>query len=211
MQTLIVLCALCAAPPARGPVIKVTVDVSKAPQVEEWGKKAAALAVKWHPIITDLLRSDGHVPPTEVRIVFEKDMKVPAYASGRTITISAKWVTDHPGDFGMVVHELTHVIQGYRRGGPGWLVEGIADYVRFFHFEPKVKINVNPKKAKYTDSYRTSAKFLAWVEANHDKELVRKLNEALRAGKYKDEMFETRTGKNLDRLWADFLAAQERK
>src|SRR5262249_15754910 len=196
---------------AKAPAVKVTVDTREAPQLEEWGKKAAALAAKWHPIITELLRSDGYAPPAEVRIVFKKDMKGVAYASGRTITIAARWVTDHPDDFGMVVHELTHVIQGYKRGGPGWLVEGIADYVRFAHFEPKTKITVNPKKASYRDGYRTTAKFLAWVESQHDKDLVRKLNEALRAGEYKDELFERRTGKALDRLWADFLASLDRK
>jgi len=214
MHALTLFCALCAtsaAPPARAAPVKVTVDTRDAPDVAEWGKKAGALAEKWHPIISRLLRSDGHVPPSEVRIVFKKDMKGVAYASGRTITISAKWVTDHPDDFGMVVHELTHVVQGYKRGGPGWLVEGIADYVRFAHYEPKTRVIVNPKKASYKDGYRTTAKFLAWAEAQHDRDLVRKLNEALRQGKYNDALFEERTGKKLDRLWADFLAAQEKK
>ena len=36
-----------------------------------------------------------------------------------------------------MVHETTHVVQAYRRGArPGWLVEGISDYIRFFKFEP---------------------------------------------------------------------------
>lgn len=212
MHTLLLFCALTAAPPVKpAPPVEVTVDTRDAPQLAEWGKKAAALAVKWHPIITDLLRSEGHVPPGQVRIVFKSGMKGVAFASGRTITIAAKWVTDHPDDFGMVVHELTHVVQGYRRGGPSWLVEGIADYVRFAHFEPMTRIRVNPKRASYRDGYRTTAKFLAWAEAQHDRDLVRKLNQALRAGKYRDALFEKYTGKPLDRLWADFLAAQERK
>jgi hypothetical protein len=211
---LIALCAVAAAPPPKppaNPAVKVTVDVREVPELKGWADKAAALAEKWHPIISRMLHSNGHVPPSEVRIVFKKELKVPAYASGRTITISGKWVTDHPDDWGMVVHELTHVVQGYKRGGPGWLVEGIADYVRFSHYEPKTKVTVNPKRASYKDGYRTTAKFLAWAEAEHDRDLVRKLNETLRQGRYKDELFEKHTGKNLDRLWADFLAAQERK
>ena len=36
-----------------------------------------------------------------------------------------------------MIHETTHVVQHYRgRGNPGWLVEGVADYFRFFIFEP---------------------------------------------------------------------------
>ena len=145
-----------------------------------------------------------------MRIVFKKDMKGVAYASGRTIVIASAWIEAHPDDFGMVVHELTHVVQGYRRGGPGWLVEGIADYVRFAHFEPKTRITINPRRASYRDGYRTTAKFLAWVEKTHGAGTVRKLNEALRKGKYKDTLFETYTGRSVGRLWTDFLAAQER-
>jgi len=33
--------------------------------------------------------------------------------------------------FGMVIHELRHVVQSYHRGNtPGWLTEGIADHIR---------------------------------------------------------------------------------
>ena len=193
------------------PAVKVVVDTSEVPEVAEWGKKAKSLVETWHPKVSELLKSDGFTPPNEVKIVFKKDMKGVAYASGKTITISANWIKAHPDDLGMVVHEMTHVIQAYRRGGPSWLVEGIADYVRFIHYEPKTRIRIDTKKASYRDSYRTSAKFLGWVEKTHDKDLVRKLNEALRKGKYKDELFETYTKQTLDQLWAAFLVVEERK
>lgn len=193
------------------PTVKVVVDTSEVPEVAEWGKKAKALVETWYPKVSELLKSDGFTPPTEVKIVFKKEMKGVAYASGKTITISANWIAKHPDDLGMVVHEMTHVVQSYPRGEPSWLIEGIADYVRFIHYEPKTRIGIDTKKASYRDSYRTSAKFLGWVEKTHDKDLVRKLNEALRKGKYTDELFETYTKKTLDQLWAAFLVAEERK
>ncbi|MGL4554159.1 MAG: basic secretory protein-like protein [Gemmataceae bacterium] len=208
MPTLL-LCVFAAAPPAVS--VRVTVDTSEVPEVAAWGRDAKRLVEKWHPVIGRLLASDGFTPPGDVRIVFKKDMKGVAFASGRTITIAAKWVKDHPDDYGMVVHELTHVVQSYRRGGPGWLVEGIADYVRFAHYEPGTRVVVNRKRASYRDGYRTAGKFLAWAEATHDEELVRTLNAALRAGRYEDGLFKARTGKTLDELWAAFLAAQERR
>jgi len=53
------------------------------------------------------------------------------------------------------------------RGNPGWLVEGIADYIRWFKSEPESqRPRPNPAKAKYTDSYRTTAAFLNYVEEN---------------------------------------------
>jgi len=39
--------------------------------------------------------------------------KPPAVTSGATIQISVDWITKHPDDFGLVIHELTHVIQNY--------------------------------------------------------------------------------------------------
>jgi hypothetical protein len=193
---------------------QVEVDTSAAPDLADWGAKAKKLVMDWHPRVAGMLPSEGFKPRRAVRLVFKKDLRVPAYASGGTITISADWVRKHPDDFGMVIHELTHVIQDYGRAKgprPGWLVEGIADYVRFFHYEPNVKIRINPQKASYRDSYRTTAKFLAWVEKQHDKELVRKLNAALRRGEYRDELFQQYTTRTLDQLWANFIAAVERK
>jgi hypothetical protein len=189
--------------------VKVVIDTTDAPEAAAWAKKAAELVEQWHPKIVALLPSDGFQPATEVKLVF-KNMKGVAYASGRTITISAKWIKDNPGDTGMIVHELTHVLQLYPRGGPGWLIEGIADYIRFGHFEPETKIRIDVKKASYKDSYRTTAKFLNWVEKTKDKELVVQLNAALRNGTFKMDLFETRTKMTVDQLWAEFIAAEER-
>ncbi len=185
-------------------------DTSEVPELADWGKQARELVEKWHPRIAELLPSPGFTAPTTVKLVFRKNMKGVAYTSGTTIVIAADWVKQHPDDLGMVVHELTHVVQAYKRGGPGWLVEGIADNIRFFHYEPKTTININPRRASYRDSYRTSARFLDWIEKNHDKDIVRTLNEALRKGEYKDDLFKTRTSKTLDELWALFIASLER-
>src|SRR5207249_4733343 len=69
-------------PPAkkpRPPAVKVMVDTTEVPELAEWGKKAGALAEKWHPLVADLLHSDGFTPPNAVKIVFKKDMKGVAY------------------------------------------------------------------------------------------------------------------------------------
>ena len=39
-------------------------------------------------------------------------------------------------DEGILIHELTHVIQPYSGGVPDWLSEGIADYTRWVRYEP---------------------------------------------------------------------------
>ncbi len=186
--------------------VNVTIDVSQVPELAHWAEQAKAVVEQWHPRISQLLQSDGFTPPTEVKLVFKKDKKGVADTTGTTISISADWVKKHPNDFGMVVHELTHVVQSYPKNDAVWLVEGIADYIRFFHYEPEAKLSpIDPAKQNYRDGYRTTAMFLAWIERTHDAAIVRKLNQALRQSEYKYDLFKQYTSKSLDRLWADFL------
>lgn len=202
-------CAMPAWATDKPKAVEVTVDVSEVPELKEWGDKAKELIQKWHPKIAAALKSDGFTPPSAVKVVFKKEMNGVAYTSGRTITIAASWVKKHPDDYGMVVHELTHVVQSYRRPGRGngWLVEGIADYVRFFQYEPGKLGPINARRARYDGSYRVTAAFLAFVTEKHDKEIVRKLNAALRAGKYKDELFKESTGKTVKELDEEWRAS----
>jgi hypothetical protein len=192
---------------ARGIGVTVTFDTSEAPDLKEWGEKAGKVAADWYPKIDKLLESPGFSPPKSVEIRFRKDYHGLAMTIASTITIQPDWVRKHPDDIGMVVHELTHVVQSYRHRGntPGWLVEGIADYIRIVKYEPGVRRpRLNPDKAKYTDAYKTTAIFLEWTEKQYDPNLVKKLNAALRAGSYKEAMWKDATGKSLDDLWTEF-------
>lgn len=187
------------------PAVEVVVDTSAVPDLAKWGDEAGALVRKWHPQISELLKSEKFTPPRKVTLIF-KEMEGIAGTSGDSIAISAKWVREHPDDQGMVIHELVHVIQAYPKYEHVWLVEAIADYVRYFHFEPKKDLGpIDVKKASYRDGYGTTARFLAWAEKKYDKQLVRKLNQALRQTKYEDKLFDDYTGKSLDDLWKEFV------
>jgi hypothetical protein len=84
---------------------------------------------------------------------------------------------------GWVVHEMVHIVQSYGRARrtnpdatrtPGWLVEGIPDYIRWFLYEPETKgaeiTERNLARAKHDASYRITGNFLNWVVENHDKD-----------------------------------------
>jgi hypothetical protein len=206
MRTLACL-VLLAAPAQEKAAPKVAVDVSQAPDLKDWADQAKKLCEEWHPRMSEFLASKGFTPPAEVSIVFVKDMKGVAETSGNKIRISADWVRKHPEDTGMVVHELCHVVQSYPPGGPGWVTEGVADYVRYFLYENKTVTPRERRKGSWKDGYRTSASFLAWVAAKHDKDLVVRLNAAMRSSAYKDALFKDWTGKDLEALWADYQAA----
>ena len=155
------------------------------------------------------LKSDGYRPRAVVRLKMSNDYNGVAMAGGGRITGAVKFFTAHPDDRGAMIHETVHVLQSYRgRGNPGWLVEGLADYVRFFLYEPGKIGPLNARRAHYNGSYRVSAAFLAYLTDTYDKELVPKLNTAMRQGQYKDELFRELTGKThaeLDEEWRETL------
>ena len=114
---------------------------------------------------------------------------------------------------GAVVHELVHVVQSYGRARrtnrnarrtPGWVVEGIADYIRWFLYEPQTHgadiTARNISRARYDGNYRISANFINWVAETHDKNIVGKLNAAAREGRYSEDLWKEYTGSNLQEL-----------
>ena len=134
-----------------------------------------------------------------------------AAASGTHITGSVKFFKDHPDDVGAMVHETAHVVQRYRSpNNPGWLVEGVADYVRYVKFEPDKPRRIDPDRARYNGSYGVTAAFLAYVTKTYDAQLVLKLNQAMREGKYTEAIFERLTGKTVQILDEEWRATLRR-
>ena len=195
------------------PTPKVTVDTSVAPELAEWGRRAGELMEQWYPIVWNLLGTQGAKPASEIKVMFQLKQDAPAYATGGGIYVSVPWVRAHPDDFGMMIHEMTHLIQAYpgSRNTPGWLVEGIADYIRWWRYEPEAPRPKITEKNKYTDAYRVTAYFLAYLTHKYDHGLVQKLDKAMKTRAYADSLFETSTGKKLDDLWTEFVESQTKK
>jgi uncharacterized membrane protein len=186
----------------------IEIDTSDAPEAAAWAERAKLLIQEWFPFVVATLSTENWKTPEKIRLVFRKQQDAPAYAAGSEISISAPWIAAHPDDWGMVIHELTHVVQSYPgyRGKPGWLVEGIADYIRWWRYEPEApRTRIDPEKAKYTDSYRTTAAFLAYVAGRHNRSLVPKLDDALRNRRDPLPLFQELTGKSIDTLWEEFV------
>ena len=154
--------------------------------------------------------------PKKVLFVIDPSYDGVAATSNAVIRCSPKWMQMHPEDIDVITHEAMHIVQDYRKGNtPGWLTEGIADYVRH-------KYGVNNQKGgwflppfkpsqSYTNSYRVTARFLVWVEDNADKEIVDKMNKAAFNGEYEEGLWQQYTGKTVDQLWAEYAKAQEGK
>lgn len=187
------------------PTAAINIDFSEVPDLKDWALRAQKDADDYYPVICEKLSSDGFVAPRQILFVF-KETKGIAFTTGTQVTFARGWIQAHPDDTGTVVHELTHVIQQYKGKAPGWLTEGIADYIRWQNWEPlERRRKLNPKQMKYTNGYNDAAAFLAWIEKNRDKDIVRKLNEALRKNTYSDELFKTHAGGDIPTLWKEFI------
>lgn len=132
-----------------------------------------------------------------------------AYAHNGKIVISSGWLEKKPIDLDVITHEVMHIVQSYpSNSGPGWLTEGIADYVRFEYgvdndgaewFLPEYSA-----EQSYKNSYRITARFLVWVTHNYGDDFVVSLDKNMREATYSDEIWTNNTGKSLDELWKEY-------
>jgi len=204
-----------------------TINATLAPDLMEWADTELRPVVQeWYPKLIELLPSEGFSPRTNVTLRFREDMGgTPASAGGGFINCNAGWFRKElkREARGSVVHEMVHVVQNYAGGGrrantnstrmPGWLVEGIPDYIRWFIYEPQTKgaeiTQRNLARAKYDASYRVTGNFLNWVTEKYDTNIVRKLNAAARAGAYSEEVWKAATGKTSPELGDEWKKAHE--
>ncbi len=181
--------------------IEIELDVADAPEMKAWAENVVRICERHYPMICTELASDGYRPPTQIRMAFKSDYNGVAEAAGTRIRGSVRYFKNRPNDIGAMIHETAHCVQRYRqRGLPGWLVEGIADYVRFWKYEPGKAGRLNPDTAQYNGSYRTTAAFLAYVSERYDPKAVNKLNALLRAGRYEADSWRVLTGKSVEEL-----------
>lgn len=148
---------------------------------------------------------------TSKKVIFVVDPKYIgiAAASGNIVRFNPGWFVKNPGDIDVVTHEVMHITQSYPGdAGPGWVTEGIADYVRY-------KMGVDNAGAgwtltpfsttqSYNNAYRITARFFVWTEQHYNKKLVKKLDTAMRGKTYDSSLWKTLTGKTVDELWKEY-------
>ena len=194
---------------------ELVIDASQSPELKNWAdSKLAPVLADWYPKIAALLPSPGFNPPTHVNITI-KPMEGVAYTTGADVFASANWIEKEINGqaTGALIHELVHVAQQFGGGAhnPGWLVEGSADYIRWFKYEPESHgadlvwlRKFHRGVPRYNESYRVSANFLNWVAEKYDHDIVAKLNADMRAGRYTDDLWQQYTGKTAPELGAEW-------
>ena len=183
--------------------VAVTSDWSQVPELREWCESAANEIKEWYPRICNLLPSEGFTPPGKVTFKINNSEKGVGGTAGTTIGVSSGWIKKHPDDVGLVIHELTHVVQRYPKPQPWWITEGIADYIRWAIYEgkPQSWFPKNKKPEGYKDGYRVTAGFFLWLESDKAPGIIKDLNSAMRKQTYNNDIFVRRTGKSVKELW----------
>jgi hypothetical protein len=210
---------------------EIAIDTSEAPELREWAEtRLGPVVSEWYPKLAAMLPSEGYEPPKQFSISI-RPMDGVAHASGTRISASSRWLSrELNGEaIGAIIHEIVHVLQlpngGRRNSGgngraPGWLVEGIPDYIRFFLFEPQTHgadltwLRARPNVAlNYDARYRVTANFLNYVVEHHDpsKTLIARINAACRERRYSDDLWAEYTGKPLAELNEEWKAETRRQ
>lgn len=206
---------------------EITIDTTGAPELSDWAEhKLAPVMAEWYPKIVAMMPSEGFVAPKQFSVNIRPGDGVAA-TGGTRITANSKWLEGQLQNeaLGAIVHEVVHVVQQYgggrqrNAGGtrpPGWLVEGIPDYIRFFKYEPQIHgADIYWVKGRrnlalnYDKLYRISANFLNYVVEKYDRDqtLIAKVNAACRDRKYSDALWLELTGKSIADLNDEWKAA----
>lgn len=191
---------------------RFVLDVSETPKLEDWGRQALRTAKEWHPRIVNLLLSDGFVVHEQIVLRIKKSKKGIAGTSGAKITIHSNWVDSHPEDLGLVIHELVHVVQRYPKHEPGWITEGIADYIRWAIYEgkPLKEFPVPDQPQAFRGGYQVAAGFFLWLETHRSAGIVRQLNRIQRGGGYREDWVKEKTGASWKELWHEYRGFRRR-
>jgi hypothetical protein len=201
------------------------IDTSDTPDLTGWTQvEIIPMIREWYPKLVEMLPSEGFEVPVRFSIVFDPNMRGVAATSGTRIRCAAGWIRSNlQGEAkGAIFHEMVHVVQQYGRArranpnasrAPGWLVEGITDYLRWYRFEPESGgAEISPRnlaRARYDGSYRVTANFLNWVCQQHGEEFIPRLNAAIREGRYTESLWTELTGRAVEELGAAWKAELE--
>lgn len=179
----------------------------KVPDVKAFAQAAT------RKVCSILYRSGSEVRsvPT-VKLVIEA-MDGVAYTAGDETHVSSRYlrsVANSGADLGaeikgVVHHEFTHIYQ--YNDGPGWLIEGVADFVRFR--SGLIPLSNRHKGGHYDDAYQTTAFFLAWLD-DHYAGFGYKINQSLSSKDstgWSTNVFKDLTGKDVDTLWNEYQSS----
>lgn len=183
----------------------VIVDSSAAPDLDGWmqGTLKPFLGI-WYPKAVELIARPDYTPTTTLKVRIDANTPVMGTnAQAAEVGMNPNWVrSSMEKALGAVLHELTHAIQNYGSSVPGWIVEGIPDWVRDDVLHDRDLVPARPDSQM---NVRGQA-YLDWMQQINPA-VVRTLNVKAHAGAYNEALFQQLTGKSLPTLVQEYHAA----
>ncbi|MGS2738635.1 basic secretory protein-like protein [Sinomicrobium sp. M5D2P17] len=185
-------------------LVFVNEDPGLVPKVKE------DLVNTFFKVYPKLVKRFNHKSPKRVEVKIDTAYTGVAYAHDGKITISAAWLRKKPKDTDVITHEVMHLVQSYPSGsGPGWITEGIADYVRYKYGVDNEGSGWSlPDYAEgqhYSHSYRITARFLLWLSEIYQEDLILQLDQQMRNATYSGNFWKKHTDHSLDMLWEVYI------
>jgi len=201
-------------PPEKPKTLTLTIEGDIDADLAPVAGNLSTLFYQCYPKLIERFEIPSKPAPRSIRIVFDSKLKIPAHCSGNKVTVGVQWLKKHPEDFALLTHELTHAVQMYPRGDPGWITEGIADYARHLYGPKEQKNWALPtrltERQSYKDSYRTTGKFFLWLDEKHPG-TVDKIHRAMQERTYDIGLFKEATGKSVEELWKECVEELKQK
>jgi len=157
-----------------------------------------------------LIKKYNPASPKAITFLIDKKYDGVAATSDGLIRYNPAWFDKNPEDIDVITHELMHIVQAYSGSNvPGWITEGIADYVRATE-------GINNEKAKWSmpelkpehnfeNAYRITARFFVWITQKYKSDFVTMLDAAIRTQKFTEATWKNITGKTLAELWKEYV------
>ncbi|XP_035711860.1 uncharacterized protein LOC118437144 isoform X1 [Folsomia candida] len=185
--------------------VEIEMDTSQAPDLRNYGEEIKQIMTDWFPFVQNLMATSAYKPVRKIRVFFSSKDEGVAWAGGNEIGANAAWLR-RTGlkDKGWIVHEMTHILH-QARGCPGWIVEGMAEWTRRWHFEPWTHTTKPTWEEKGANSQPEGNGWLVvYLNSVTGKPLIYEMNKACQTGTWHDNWLKERTGKS-DKEWWDVM------
>ena len=173
----------------------ISIDTSQAPDLEPYMNTQARREIEtWYPKISDRIAYPTDTPRSSITIVLDASYTgvASAVASTGTVRVNPAWLRSNQEDGGgMFVHEVTHLIQNYPSGVPGWVTEGLADWTRDWFMRERRYV---PARNAVLGPYSEGGYALHWLEQKYKAGIIREINIAAHNGTYSNNLVTSASG-----------------
>ena len=123
-----------------------------------------------------------------LRVIMTSTLELPTLAltHGRSIFLNSEWFKKHPDDYGTIVHEIAHAVMDIQVAieEEKWIIEGLADYVRYILGYPSKTGGLPKYDAKRLfKGYQYTAHFFLWLRERYGETEIKEISKRISEGK----------------------------